>query len=706
MIHYSEFNISEYEWTYCFYRREKRCSNIFNFDIETTSIFVKDNEVIPFDKNKPAEFWEDYKKVGFCYLWQFGIDDTVVYGRYLEDFIFFVNEIIDEIKMKICCYIHNAAFEFQFLRNVLSSEVKVFARTKRRPIYFVDEMIEFRCSYMLTRLSLEKWAIAKKLPVTKATGQLEYTAIRTPLTPLKSEELDYGERDILVMYYGIKQYVDRYGTIWDIPLTQTGEVRRALNKRLANNDRLHKNMLKLVVDDINLFKLLLQCFWGGITHASMQYSRQILVDVDSWDIKSSYPWVMVSELFPSTPFIRVQPDDKFFNNKRYSYLIVVEMNKIKTKFWNTYISISKCSKLRGDLEDNGRLISADYCVLCCTNIDWENIQKSYKIESYEILDFYVSINRPLEKDIIMFVLELFRDKTILDGVTGEESNYAKSKEFINAIFGMMVTRDITDDIVYANEEWSKIPLTEDIFDYKTNKKKRNLRKLNTALQIGTWITAYARNNLWQSVMANDDAMAYNDTDSDKLLCGLYDLSFFEDYNKAVRQKQEELAKTLDIDISYFRPRKLSGKEACLGAYEKEEHYAKFKTLGAKKYIYEDDSGNLHMTVSGVRKAAVSQLKSIDDFTENTEFDIEHANKLILHYNDNQLSDSYITVNRGKPDEYIINYKYGICAQPTTYKLTTTPVYRSNLFEIATLKSQLLEINDIIEELIKNHEKKG
>ena len=87
----------------------------------------------------------------------------------------------------------------------------------------------------------------------------------------------------------------------------------------------------------------------------------------------------------------------------------------------------------------------------------------------------------------------------------------------------------------------------------------------------------------------------------------------------------------------------------------------------------DKEGNtyLEMTVSGVRKSAVSQIKNIEEFDDNLVFDIEHAQKLIMHYNDNQ---SNCVWNYGKYDEFKSKYKYGISAQPTTYKLGITLEY--------------------------------
>ena len=44
-----------------------------------------------------------------------------------------------------------------------------------------------------------------------------------------------------------------------------------------------------------------------------------------------------------------------------------------------------------------------------------------------------------------------------------------------------------------------------------------------------------------------------------------------------------------------------GNTLYMGYWEQEEHMKRFKTLGAKKYAYEDDEGKLHLTLAGVNK---------------------------------------------------------------------------------------------------------
>ena len=63
-----------------------------------------------------------------------------------------------------------------------------------------------------------------------------------------------------------------------------------------------------------------------------------------------------------------------------------------------------------------------------------------------------------------------------------------------------------------------------------------------------------------------------------------------------------------------------GNRHYIGIYEKEDTMARFKTLGAKKYVYEDEKAKLHVTISGVSKSkGPSELGSIENFKEGFVF---------------------------------------------------------------------------------------
>lgn len=135
------------------------------------------------------------------------------------------------------------------------------------------------------------------------------------------------------------------------------------------------------------------------------------------------------------------------------------------------------------------------------------------------------------------------------------------------------------------------------------------------------------------------------------------------------------ADMLGIPRDKFCPRDKYGIPHRLGIFDDDGQYQKFKTLGAKKYCYVDNDNKLHMTVSGVRKSAVSQLHDIDDFKDGTVFDVEHAQKLLMSYIDDMTP---IVWNKGQYDEFHSKYQHGICAQPTTYSLGITDDYDSIL----------------------------
>ena len=114
---------------------------ISTFDIETTTI---------------KETHE-----GFMYIWQFCLCEDVIIGRRWEEFFEFLKEIqnaYDISKDKIfVVYVHNLSFEFQFIKDFFDWDT-VFATGKREVLKaMTDNGIEFRCSYKLSNMSLEKF---------------------------------------------------------------------------------------------------------------------------------------------------------------------------------------------------------------------------------------------------------------------------------------------------------------------------------------------------------------------------------------------------------------------------------------------------------------------------------------------------------------------------------------------------------------------
>lgn len=671
--------LSEIEFQNYYFKKKNRADivndDIMCFDIETSSGFLhKDSDTLEPYLGKSKKYYEDCKKYAICYVWQFSINDNVFWGRTLEDFKDFLQELEYYEPHKKIVYIHNFSFEFQFLINVLQFDY-VFARQARKPLFAEWSTYQFRCSYFLTNMSLATWEEQRKLSIQKLVGYLDYTILRTPKTVLTDKELAYCFNDVLVMYFGLLQYKEKYGHVIDIPFTQTGEVRKEVIDRMnvSSEYKYRKRCIKLIPETIEDYALLCDCFMGGYAHSNAVHTNVVLDNVCSKDISSSYPTVMCLEKYPMTYFEETIPCNDYFNNDNYSYIITFDVEHLHSKRWNTWLSFSKCSKIKGYSLDNGRVLKADYVQLSLTNVDYEMFQLCYDFDNLNIIDFRISSNDYLSPTFVKYILELYGNKTTLKGIKEKEPLYMKSKQYINSMYGMMVTKNITDTIEFEEDRWKKELLNEKNFYTKIASEKKKLSKTFGAFQFGVWVTAYARRNLWKGILALDYNVAYCDTDSIKYIeC---DTDFFERYNKEIEKRENMRADMLGIPRDKFCPRDKYGIPHRLGIFDDDGQYKKFKTLGAKKYCYVDNDNKLHMTVSGVRKSAVSQLHDIDDFKDGTVFDVEHAQKLIMTYVDDMTP---IVWNKGQYDEFYSNYQHGICAQPTTYSLGITDDYDSIL----------------------------
>lgn len=169
---------------------------------------------------------------------------------------------------------------------------------------------------------------------------------------------------------------------------------------------------------------------GGYTHANWTKSGKIIKNVTSYDFTSSYPFVMLTEKYPSTEFKKCNIKTKEQMLDIFCYLVKVTFKKIKCKYWNNFISSSKCIYIKGGKYDNGRIISANEIQIVLTDVDLKFIFDSYKIEKYEFNEVYWSRKDYLPKELLEFILEKYENKTKFKGVVGKEVEYALEKRKI------------------------------------------------------------------------------------------------------------------------------------------------------------------------------------------------------------------------------------------------------------------------------------
>ena len=634
------------------------------------------------------------KQKQLCIYGNFGINETIYYGRTWEELKHFIERLEwFGTRDKKIVFVHNLSFEFQFLRNIFKFK-NVMARKSHKVMRceLIDYNIEFRCSYYMTNLPLKKIPDVYNLDVEKMVGDLDYTKIRHSKTELTEKELKYCENDCLVVYKYIQKELEQYETVKNIPLTSTGHVRRELKNKINKNWDYKNKVRRAINIDGHIYNLLVDAFAGGYTHANWIYANEILHNITSYDFTSSYPYVMVTHKFPSKEFKKCNITKREQMLTSFAYILKVRFYNINCKYYNNFISQSKCTRIRNGKYDNGRIIYAEELEIVLTDVDFYFILHTHNC-NYEILECYYSKYDYLPKDFINFILEKYIKKTEYKNIEEKKVEYNLEKAKFNSLYGMTVTNNIKDVVIFDNDiGWEELPLkNEEILESLEKEKKQAF----LSFAYGVWVTAWARYNLLTNIIENDKYICYCDTDSIKLLEG-FDKSKIDKYNNKVLEKIKQASEDLEIDIEKFSPKDKKGKKHIIGLFDFDGFYESFITQGAKKYAYTkyidknkiNDNTNvlkiendkaliLEITVAGVPKQGAKALKKLEDFKDNFIFDFKYTNKNLLIYNDNMES---FKLKDYKGIEQIVNDKYACCLIPTTYELGKSEEYANLISE--------------------------
>lgn len=664
-------------------------ANVATFDIETTTVRTGHGGGC-----SPSEPY------AFMYHWQFCIDGHVAYGRTWMEWEAFLKRLSKELEVsqerRLCIYVHNLGFEYQFMKGFLRrsfGDLEVFATQPRKPLRVETEGgLEFRCSWKLSNMSLEMLAKSERGVLhLKQAGDLDYRKLRTPDTPLTDKEFGYCVGDVVSLYEAVRSKMEADGDDNEtIPMTSTGYVRRDC-RRAARRQKGYREMFKRCRMTKEAYGMLKEAARGGDTHASRIHAGHMLEDCDSYDVQSSYPYVMLTKRFPMTAFVpygQIESLEEFRQVREenaclFRATLIGLRPKEGTYYMSPYLSESKCRQIVKGIYDNGRVLYADGLSVTLTDIDWAIVEAQYDWDELYIDDMMVAEYGPLPQALRETIYEYFRRKTELKakiadieerldsasdggGHTGEELErlltelaeakylYDRSKNRLNGIFGMCFT-DPVHDVVTEREDGTWKAERPDIQEALDRYHKGRNSFLVYAW--GVWTTAHARAHLARLIdAAGNGSVAYCDTDSGKG-AGL-DKEAIEAENALIRQECERTGAYYDVGtVRYY-----------LGEYEhetKKARYDRFITLGAKKYAYEQD-GELHITISGVRKeAGAIELGSIENFKVG--FTFREAGGLEMRYHEKPIHTIEV-------DGCRIESASDIAVLDSTYTLGVTTAY--------------------------------
>lgn len=634
-----------------------------SFDIETTA----------FEKNG--------KEYSYCYLWQFNIDGVVFIGRSLREFLNFIQKLNNGLRLcerkRLIVFVHNLAYEFQFMKDLFEWK-EIFALSKYKPIRAVvsDFDIEFRCSYKLSNLSLA--TLSEFTKSKKLVGDLDYEKLRHSKTPLTSREMKYAIYDTEVVVEYIRQMIDEYGDLHNVPLTSTGKVRKAVKTSVLQSKK-----YKYAVQDIKIktdeeLTLIQRAFTGGFTHGNYNHVGENCYNVTSYDLTSSYPSRICCSYFPMSNGRKV----KIKSKKHFEYLLnnnccifEVKFKKIESKIsYEHFLSLHKCYGVVKPTIDNGRIVSAETLTTVITEVDLNILKQCYEWEKMEIGVCYVYKRGYLPKEFIENVLEWYTLKTTLKGVDGKEKQYALYKTYVNALYGCMVTKINNPEIELINGEWleHEKSVSKILDDYNNN----GTRFL--CYQWGVYVTAHARSILWQAIFELKNDYIYADTDSVKFFNPDKHKKFFEKANTDIINSLKKMCLYTGIDFEKCCPKTVKGIEKPLGVWDFDGGYKVFKTLGAKRYITISENNELNITIAGLSKnqgklyfiKKNGKYGAFSAFSDNLYINAGDTGKLTHKYIDlKETVKTTLTDYNGISDEVLINSCVYLTGAPFTLQLS-------------------------------------
>ena len=304
-----------------------------------------------------------------------------------------------------------------------------------------------------------------------------------------------------------------------------------------------------------------------------------------------------------------------------------------------------------------------------TEIDYKIYQQFYKWDSMKILYAKSAYKKPLPDYLTQALAFFYRRKSELkkqlktDKSEALKKEYLKIKGMLNSCYGMCVSRLNTTDIIYNDcGEWEEVegkPYAEII------------KKQFLSPYWGIYVTAYCRERILTAFKKLGNNALYGDTDSVKVQGDFSEI--FDNINAEIMEMNRKICTRLKLDYNLYRD---------IGTFDNEGTYSKFKTYGAKRYVYTHDNETTAV-IAGLPSAVVDEFISkngqaaLYDFFENGML-FENCGKNAHHYADY----SETIINGEKMTEYGSCYIF-----PVNFEMRVDSVFLALINERREIQEQ-------------------
>lgn len=562
---------------------------------------------------------DDY--VAYIYQWSICSQNNIRYGRTPTSLIQFLKELrdyyrISENNINLVVYVHNLSYDIQYLKNFFKElgEVEYIATRPHKYLTFSVSGFIFRCSYMLTNKSLQKFGKDMNVKYPKLVGAIDYKTFRTQTSKLFRKDWLYMFRDVISLHQSIEKQLEIHNdNVITIPLTATGYVRRVCRNSFKADE---KNKIQFQKNRLNeeTYTICRRAFSGALTHANrFKVNQTIKGKIRHRDFTSHYPTQQICKKeFPATPFKLLGENLSFEDLKRYKdeycYILEIEIENISIKDTSITLPYLQEEKVRlGCLRkdfistDNGRVLQfKGVTTLYYTNIDIEILLEQYDIEFYNIKKCYISRKGYLPEWLRKSIFEFFYNKCNIkellktDNNTNLKIEYMLAKAFLNAIYGMSAT-DIVRPEYKFNEELMEWQLIKPDINNALNKYYHNYNSF-MSYQFGCFTTALARQELIRVIkIIGWDNFLYADTDS----------AFYistDEIEEKLNKLNDEWYKEC-IQNNHYVTTEQGNIYTFHNFTDENEDIIAFRTLHSKCYAYvlNDKDKTLHCTIAGVSR---------------------------------------------------------------------------------------------------------
>lgn len=554
---------------------------------------------------------------------------VTLWGRKPSDLIKCISNIHNNMRgEETYIYCHNLAYDWVFCRKFMIKEwdapKRQLSTKSHNPILFKFENgIILKDSLILAQRSLEKWAKDLNVEHTKAVGKWEYNKIRSQYEDFSADELEYIEHDTLAGVECIDALrITLNKQIYSMPYTATG-IPREESRKIGEDNRAHDRFTRFA-PTYDQYNKLLNIFHGGYTHGNRHLIDEVLHDVECYDFASSYPYVMLSEKYPSEKFSPLSDKPiNFILKHSEKYAFMFKLILIKPRLKDYFIPMpslqhSKCVSCINPILDNGRILCAEYVEIYLNEIDLAVINEHYDYDKHICTEVEFSLKRYLPRWFTDYIYKLFKDKTQLKGA--DKVLYALAKAKLNSLYGMTVQKCVRENL---KEDFT----TGEYYEEEQDPEKEYEKYLNRRGSIfpyfwGCWVTSYAFRNLFELGKCINGKWVYSDTDS--CYATKWDVFKIACYNAECETK---------LANNGYYPIEYNGRTYCLGKAEFDGAYSEYKVLGAKRYCGRSKEDNeLHITVAGVPKRGAACLNNdINNFSKGFIFPGTKTGKLTHTY---------------------------------------------------------------------------